>query len=67
MEELISKVLNRTGYPYLEPTEDNLIYVFLEYVEHKVLKEFQYDQVKQDLEDGDITLKMICHSLMSVR
>ncbi|MEH7116151.1 hypothetical protein V7128_01830 [Neobacillus vireti] len=66
MKELVEKVLARTGYPHLEPTESNLISVFLDYTAHGVFNEFTYDQAKQDIEDGDITLKRICYNLLNI-
>jgi hypothetical protein len=67
MENLVSKVLNRCGYGFMEPTQESLVKCFLDYVQHGVFKEFDYDQVKRDIEEGDVTLKLICYSLISVK
>jgi hypothetical protein len=67
MEKLIERVLDRCGYGYMEPTAQNIIDVFLEYIDHGIYPELDYDGVKQDIESGEITLEMICHNLLRVR
>jgi hypothetical protein len=67
MKELVKKVLDRTGYSHLEPTEENLIEVFLDYTAHGVFGNLSYEEAKQDIEDGDITLKQICYNLLKVQ
>jgi hypothetical protein len=67
MEELISKVLNRCGYGFMEPTEKSLIECFLDYCDHGVFKELDVEEAQDLINDGEITIKMICNNLMSVR
>jgi hypothetical protein len=67
MKELITKVLDHCGYSHLEPTEENLIECFLDYAASGSFGNLDYDEAKQDIEDGDITLKQICYNLLKVR
>jgi hypothetical protein len=66
MKELVEKILARTGYPHLEATEDNLIKVYLEYVNHGIFKE-NAEEVQNLINSGEITIKRICNDLFSIR
>lgn len=67
MENFIRKALDRSGYTHLEPTEENLIECFLDYVDNGVFGNLDYDEAKQEIEDGDITIKQICLNLIKFR
>lgn len=67
MKELVQKVLDRCGYSHLEPTEDNLVECFLDYVDGGVFGNLTVDEAREDIDSGDISLKMICHNLLNVR
>jgi hypothetical protein len=67
MQELIQKVLDRCGYGHWEPTENNLIELFLEYVDHGIFRELDVEEAKDLIEEGEITLKMMCSNLLKVR
>lgn len=67
MKELVEKVLDRCGYSHLEPTEENLIECFLDYCDHGVFGNLSYDEAKEEIESGDITLKIMCHNLLKMR
>lgn len=66
MEQLIQKVFDRIGYD-CEPTEYNLQQAFLDYVDAGCFENLTVDEAKEDIEDGDITLKQICYNLLKVR
>lgn len=67
MKKLIETVLDRTGYGYLEPTEQNLISVFIEYTQHGVFSNLDEEEAQDMINDGELTIKMICVNLLSVR
>ena len=66
MRELIQKALNRCGYDG-DPTEENLVNCFLDYVDSGVFGNLDLDQAKDLIEDGEITLKMMCSNLINLR
>jgi hypothetical protein len=67
MKELISKVLDRCGYGYMEPTEENLQLCFLDYVDGGCFRELDYDEAKELIEEGEISIKTMCYNLLKVR
>jgi hypothetical protein len=66
MKELVEKILARTGYPHLEATEESLIQVYLEYVNHGIFNE-NAEEVQNLINSGEITIKRICNDLFSIR
>jgi hypothetical protein len=67
MQELIQKVLDRCGYSHLEPTTENLQICFLDYVDGGVFRELDYDEAKELIEEGEISIKTMCYNLLKVR
>jgi hypothetical protein len=66
MRELIQKVLDHCGYEG-EPTEELLIECFLDYVDSGVFGNLDYDEAKNLIEDGEISVKTMCSNLLKVR
>lgn len=66
MKELIQKVLDHCGYD-LEPTEQNLTECFLDYVDSGSFGNLSVEEAEEEIEDGEITLKMMCINLLKVR
>lgn len=64
MEELIRKTLNHCGYSDAEPTRNELIACFLDYCDSGVFRNLSYDEAKELIEDGEITLEEICRNLL---
>jgi hypothetical protein len=67
MKQLVEKVLARVGYPHLEATEENLVNIYLEYVNNGIFKEVDATEVQNLINSGEITIKRICNDLFSVR
>jgi hypothetical protein len=67
VKELIQKALDRSGYGHFEPNEENLVNCFLDYVDHGVFGNLDYDEAKELIEEGEITLKMMCSNLIKMR
>lgn len=63
MKELIKKVMDHCGYD-LEPTEDNLKEMFLDYVDAGVFGNLTTEEAEEEIESGDITLKAMCYNLL---
>jgi hypothetical protein len=66
MTDLIHKALKRAGYD-CEPTEENLIECFLDYVDAGIWHNLDYDEAKEDIEDGEITIKDMCNVLIKLK
>jgi hypothetical protein len=64
MKELITKVLDHCGYSHLEPTEENLINCFLDYVDTGAFGNLDYNEAKELIEDGEISIKTMCSNLL---
>lgn len=64
MKELIRKTLDHCGYNEEEATEENLANCFLDYVDSGIFGNLDYEEAKQDIEDGEISFKMICYNLL---
>jgi hypothetical protein len=67
MKDLIQKALDRSGYSYMEPTEENLVHCFLDYVDHGVFGNLDVEEAEDLIKDGEITLKMMCYNLIKMR
>ena len=66
MKELISKTLSYCGYEG-EPTEELLTECFLDYVSCGSFVNLDVDEARDLIDEGEITLKMMCSNLMKVR
>jgi hypothetical protein len=66
MKDLIQKVLEHCGYEG-EPTEENLIECFLDYTASGCFTNLDYDEAKDLIEDGEISVKTMCSNLLKVR
>jgi hypothetical protein len=63
MDSLIRKVLDRCGYD-CDPTEDNVIQAFLDYVDSGIFRNLSLDEAEEMVKDGDITIEDICRNLL---
>jgi hypothetical protein len=63
MKELISKVMDRCGYD-MEPTEDNLKEMFLDYVGSGYFGNLSIEEAEEEIDSGEISLKMMCYNLL---
>lgn len=66
MQDMIQKVLEHCGYDDLEPTEENLIACFLDYVDCGRFGNLTYEEAKEEVETGDITIKSIINNMLHV-
>lgn len=64
--ELIRKTLLHCGYEG-EPTEENLLECFYDYVDSGAFKNLSLEEVKEEVQEGEITLKSICFNLLSIK
>jgi hypothetical protein len=64
MVELIKRSLDKYGY-VCEPIDDNLIQLFLDCAENGVFLNLNYDEAKEMVAEGDITIEKICAVLLS--
>jgi hypothetical protein len=67
MESLISKVLNRCGYGFMEPNEASLIQCLLDFCETGAFGNIDADEAQAMINDGELTIKQICYNLLKVR
>lgn len=67
MKDLIRKVLDHVGYNEDEATEQNLINAFLDFVDSGSFPNLDYDEAKDLIEDGEISIKTMCSNLLKVR
>lgn len=66
MKDLIQKTLDYCGYSG-EPNESNLIDCFLDYAASGSFANLDYDEAKDLVEDGEISIKGMCYNLLKVR
>lgn len=66
MNLLITKALNSSGYNY-EPTEQNLVDCFLDYVDSGAWSNLQLDEAKEMIKDGELTVEQMCKSLIRIK
>lgn len=64
--ELIKRTLLHCGYA-AEPTPENLIECFYDYVDGGSFQGLTLEEAKEEVEEGEITLKAICYNLLSIR
>jgi hypothetical protein len=66
MRELISRALNHAGYIDTEPTEENITNCFLDYVDAGIWHNLDFDEAREDIADGEITVKDMCHAILKL-
>jgi hypothetical protein len=62
-QDLIQKALNFAGYE-CAATEENLINCFLDYVDAGVIKNLDWDEAKEMIEDGEISIREMARNLI---
>jgi hypothetical protein len=69
MQELIRKVIEHANYEIegTEPTEQDVINCFLDYVDCQYYRDLTVDEAKQMYEDGEITFKEICNNILKIK
>ncbi|PKR82414.1 hypothetical protein [Heyndrickxia camelliae] len=65
MNNLFKEVLETTGY-ICEPTKENVVNCFLDYVSEGAFANLNSDEALRDIEDGDITIEQICNNLLRI-
>jgi len=65
MQQKIQSALTKAGYDS-EPTPENLTSCFLDYVDAGVWSNLQYDEAKEDIRDGEITIPDMCRAIMKL-
>lgn len=63
MTDLIQCVLDHLDYDG-DPTEENLIRCFLDFVDHGKFGNLDYEEALDMINDGELTIKMICYNLL---
>jgi hypothetical protein len=66
MNSLIRKTLREIGYNDCDPTENELINAFLDFVDSGAFRNLTYDEAKELIAEGEITLEQMCRNLMRV-
>jgi len=62
MKEKIQRALDHAGYNS-EPTPENLTSCFLDYVDAGVWRNMDYDEAKEDIREGEITVPDMCRAI----
>ena len=62
---IYEEVLSAAGYEG-DATIENVIECFLDYVDSGAFGSIDYDEAKQEIEDGDITIEQICKNMLRV-
>jgi hypothetical protein len=65
MTTIYQRVLTLAGYEG-DPSEQNVIDCFLDYVDSGAFLDLDYDSARQDIENGDITIDQICHAMLRI-
>lgn len=63
--ELIKRTLLHCGYEG-EPTTENLLGCFYDYVDSGSFNNLSLEEAKEEVEQGEITIKWICYNLLSI-
>lgn len=66
MKELIEKALNKAGYTS-EPTEEELIICFMDYVDCGTWSNLTSDDTLDDINLGLITIEQMCNALIRLK
>lgn len=64
MKDLIRRTLEHCGYDQCDPTEQELVSCFLDYVDGGCFRELTVEDAKEMLREGEITIEQICRNLM---
>ena len=62
---LYAEVLEAAGYEG-EATIENVIECFLDYVDSGAFGSIDYEEAKQEIKNGDITIEQICKNMLRV-
>jgi len=65
MIDVYEKVLLAAGYK-CAATEQNVINCFLDYVDSGAFGSLEYDEAKEAIEDGEITIDQICRNFLRI-
>ncbi|WP_163538339.1 hypothetical protein [Gracilibacillus sp. YIM 98692] len=63
----IRKALDNAGYFDAEATEENMIDCFLDYVDCDAFRGLSYEETKDDIEEGWITVDDIVYNMRRLR
>jgi hypothetical protein len=66
MENLIRKALDHAGYNHEEPTEGNITQCFLDYVDAGIWHNLDFDEAREDIAEGEISVKDMCHAILKL-
>ena len=66
MQQKIQQALDKAGYDG-EPTAQNLTECFLDYADAGVWSNLDYDDAKEEIADGEITVSDMCRAIMKLR
>lgn len=66
MHDRIRDILDRAGYNHLDATEQNLIICFMDYVDAGYFGNLDYEEAKEEIESGDITIEEILSNMKSI-
>jgi hypothetical protein len=67
MESLIRKVLDHCGYNEDEATIENLTSCFIDFVDGGIFGNLTVEEALEEIETGDISVKLMCYNLLKVR
>lgn len=66
MESKIIAALDHCGY-YCEPSVENLIICFLDYVDAGSFGNLDLEEAQQMMDDGELTVDVMCSNLMKTK